>query len=208
MENNPTVLSQAHFRYLNAKEMDNPFSFIHELCERETELHYLKRDVLDLVKTAYSYREEFYTGVSKNFGYNQIQVIKIIEILFVLHRTNLDLNPGNVRSYENSYNCLNREEKNDIRVFLDDFFTFHSLDEWREFMDDLLIHAYKEGGEGLFNYVDEPFKTIGYFERLVEAIFLIYEIQHLKESYPKASADAIEEVINATGKKESDGGRK
>jgi len=194
MENKPATLSQVHFRYLNAGETENPFGFVNEFCVQETELCYLRQDILDLLKTAYSYKEEFYAGVSKSFGYNQIQIIKVIEILFVLHCTDLDLKPGNVRSYENNYNCLNREEKNDVRVFLDDFFTFHSLDEWRELMDDLLIYAYKEGDEGLFNYVDEPFKTIGYFEKLAEAIFLVYEIQHFKEGYPKASVDPRADV--------------
>src|SRR5690606_26801065 len=117
---------------------------------------------------------------------NQIQLIKVVEILFVLHCGKLNLKPGNVRSYANNYRHLNREEMNDIRVFLCDFFAFRSLSEWHEFIDELLIYAYKEGDEGLFNDVDKPFKVMAYFEKLAEAIFLIYEIMKLKESYPKS----------------------
>ncbi|MEC3881103.1 hypothetical protein [Parapedobacter sp. 10938] len=184
---NPAPVNQARFRHLSAEEIENPLTYIEELCERETALYYLNRDILDLVKTAYSYREEFFEGIHKSYAYNQIQVIKVVEILFVLYCGKLDLKSGNVRSYENNFSCLNRDEMNDIRVFLDDFFAFHSLSEWHEFIDDLLIHAYKEGSEGLFNNVKEPFKVMAYFEKLAEAIFLVYEIQRLKESYPKAS---------------------
>jgi len=188
MQDNQLPLSKTRFRHLRAEEIENPLAYINELCEQETALHYLNRDILDLVKTAYSYREEFFEGIHKSYAYNQIQVIKVVEILFVLHCGKLDLKPGNVRSYENKFSYLSREEMNDIRVFLDDFFAFRSLSEWHEFIDDLLIYAYKEGGEGLFNDVKEPFKMMAYFEKLAEAIFLIYEIMNLKESYPKASS--------------------
>jgi len=192
MQDNQLSLNHTRFRHLRAKEIENPLTYINELCERETALDYLNRDILDLIKTAYSYREEFFEGIHKSYAYNQIQVIKVVEILFVLHCGKLDLKPGNVRSYQNNFRYLNREEMNDIRVFLDDFFTFHSLSEWQSFIDDLLIHAYKEGGEGLFNDVKEPFKVMAYFEKLAEAIFLVYEIMKLRESHPKASGEVAE----------------
>lgn len=195
MQDNLLSLNQTRFRHLRAEEIENPFTYINELCEHETELYYLNRDILDLVKTAYSYREEFFEGIHKSYAYNQIQVIKVVEILFVLHCSKLDLKPGNVRSYVNNYRYLNREEINDIRVFLGDFFAFRSLSEWHEFIDDLLIYAYKEGDEGLFNDVDKPFKVMAYFEKLAEAFFLVYEIQQLKERYPKASVHSVVDSV-------------
>jgi len=189
---NPNSLNQARFRYLEPSAIEDPFSFVNAFCEQEAELYYLKRDVLDLVKTAYSYREEFFAGTSRSYAYSQIQLVKTVEILYVLQCTTLDLNPGNVRRYKNKYSCLSREEMKEPRVFLNDFFAFHSLDEWHELIDELLIHAYKEWDEGLFDNIPEPFKVMAYFEKLTEAIFLVHEIQRLKESYPKASGEVAE----------------
>ncbi len=189
MENNPMQLSQARFRYLEASIVENPFRFIREFCDRATEMQYLKRDILDLLKTAYSYREEFYAGTSKSYAYNQIEFIKIVEVMYVLHVGDLDLKPGPIRSYVNRYVCLDKSEQNDIRVFLSSFFTFHNLNEWLSVLDDLLIHAYKEGDPDYFTCEKEPFKTMAYLEKMAEAFFLVYEIMDLKESYPKASGE-------------------
>ncbi|WP_257666240.1 hypothetical protein [Parapedobacter tibetensis] len=206
METKQTSLDQTHFRYLKAEEIENPFIYINEFCEKETEMYYFRRDTLYLIKTAFSYDETFLAGCNSNYAYSQKQLIKVIETMYVLHHADMDLKPGNIRNYENSYKCLERDERNNLRVFLDDFFGYKDLDGWHELLDDLLIYAYKEGGEGFFDYADKPFKTMDYFEKLVEAIFLIYEIRHLKDSYPKASTDAIKETIHATDKGESDGG--
>ena len=187
MGNNKTHFVHANFRYLREDDTQNPLHFINVLCGQETTLYYLKQDVLNLVKTAYSYGEEFYGSTGKSYAYDQIQLVKVVEIMNVLHSSGLDLSPGNIRSYENSYPSLSLEEKNDIRIFLADFFTFRSLDGWEELLDDLLIHAYKEGSEGFFDNVREPFRIMVYLEKLTEAIFLVYEILRLKESYPKAS---------------------
>src|SRR5690606_16128131 len=109
---NLTPLNQVRFRYLEPAAIEDPLSFINAFCEQEAKLYYLKRDVLNLVKTAYSYREEFFAGISRSYAYNQIQLIKTVEILYVLQRSKLDLYPGNVRSYESDYRCLNRDEMN------------------------------------------------------------------------------------------------
>ena len=191
METKSTPLSQGHFRYLSVNEIEDPFAFVSEFCETEAELHYLKRDTIHLLKTAYSYGEEFYAGTSKQYGYCQITLIKVIEIMYVLYCGKIELKPGNIRSYENKYEILNNDERNDIRLFLNDFFSYRDLQDWHELMDDLLIYAYKEGGEGFFNCLDEPFRTIDYLEKLTESIFLVYEINRFRRNFPVASTAAI-----------------
>ena len=195
MQDNQMPLAQARLRYLPTSTIEDPFDFIREFCGVEMEMHYLKQDILDLLKTAYSYGEEFYAGPSKSYAYNQIQFIKVIEVMYVLHVGNWHLKAGTLRSYVNDYTCLDKSEQNDIRVFLNSFFTFHDLNEWLSVLDELLIHAYKEGDRDYFTYEKEPFKTMAYLEKMAEAIFLVYEIQQLKESYPKASAHPVADSV-------------
>lgn len=187
--NSQTLLDQCRFRYLETWAIEDPFSFIREFCAHEMEMEYLKRDVLDLLKTAYSYREEFFAGTHKSYVYNQIQLVKVVEVMYVLHVGDWDLKPGLIRQYVNRYSCLDNSEQKDIRIFLSGFFTFHNLNEWLSVLDDLLIHAYKEGDPDYFVYEKEPFKTMTYLEKLTEAVFLVYEIMDLKATYPKASGD-------------------
>src|SRR5690606_11905482 len=84
METSDTTLGQSDFRYLKAEEVANPFIYINEFCERETELGYFRQDILDLLKTAYSYCEKFYTGSSPSYAYYQQQLIRLIEALYAL----------------------------------------------------------------------------------------------------------------------------
>jgi len=200
MENNQKTLGQVHFRYLRGEEIEYPFVYLNEFCERETEIHYFRQDILDLLKTAYSYQEKFYTGHEPSYGYHQRQLIKVVEAMYVLHVGDMDLRPGNIRSYENRYERLSNDERNDIRIFLEDFFAARDLEEWRSLMDELLIFSYKEGGEGYFSYLDKPFEIIEYFEKLIEAVFLVYEIRRLKERYPKASDDTVAEAAGGSSR--------
>lgn len=187
MANTQASIEQCRFRYLKGDAIKDPFSFIREFCSLEMEIESLKQNILNLVKTAYSYHEEFYTGPGKAYVYDQIEFIKVVEVMYVLHASDWDLCPGALRSYTNRYTCLTDGEQQDIRIFLDEFFSFHDLGGWLEILDDLLIHAYKEGGPHYFTEEREPFKTMAYLEKMAEAVFLVYEIISLKESYPQAS---------------------
>lgn len=189
MENNRMPLGQCRYRYLEAGVIEDPFSFIREFCGLEAEMQCLKRGILNLLKTAYSYQEEFYEGTSRSYTYDQIEFIKVVEVMYALYVGDWDLKPGPIRNYVNRYTCLDEGEQNDLRVFLNSFFSFHGLNEWLELLDDLLIHAYKEGDPDYFTYEKEPFKTMAYLEKMAEAVFLAYEIMDRKERYPKASGE-------------------
>ena len=181
------LIGQCRFRYLKADTLKNPFGFIREFCSLEMEMESLRQNILNLVKTAYSYHEEFYARPGKAYVYDQIEFVKVVEVMYVLYAGDWDLGPGALRSYTNRYTCLTNDELKNIRIFLDEFFSFHDLNGWLELLDDLLIHAYKEGGPHYFTEEREPFKTMAYLEKMAEAVFLVYEIISLKENYPKAS---------------------
>src|SRR5690606_34674302 len=158
------------------KEIENPISFINEFCGRETELCYFRQDVLDLLKTAYSYKEEFYTGASPSHGYCQQQLIRLIEAIYVLTTKDVSVSRPTDTSLAHDYRLLNTLERSEIRLFLNDFFEYKDLDNWREYLDDILIHAYKEGNVGYFEYDKTPFKSMDMLGKFTEAVFLIYEI--------------------------------
>src|SRR5690606_26828088 len=167
---------QMHFRHLSAEELENPFMYINEFCEQETRVHYFRQDILDLLKTAYSHKEKFYTGTSPSYGYYQQQLIRIMEAVYVLYARGYEFPAEAGKAFLDHYHCLSSEEIVDIGYFIASFFEYKDLDEWRGYLDDILLHAYKEGGVGYFEYDETPFKTIGLLEKFAEAIFLIYEL--------------------------------
>jgi len=176
MENSQISLNQMHFRHLSAEEIENPFIYINEFCEQETRVYYFRQDVLDLLKTAYSYQEKFYTGHSPSYGYYQQQLIRIMEAVYVLYTRGYEFSTEAGKVLVHRYYSLSNEEIVHINDFLEDFFGYKDLDEWREYLDDILLHAYKEGGVGYFEYDETPFFTIGLLEKFVETIFLIHEL--------------------------------
>lgn len=201
MENNQTSLNQMHFRHLSAEEIENPFIYINEFCERETRFHYFRQDILDLLKTAYSLEEKFYSSHSPSYGYDQQQLIRVIEAVYVLYIGEYNFSSGRGKVSVEHHECLTSQEVADIGHFLEDFFDYKDLDEWREYLDEILLHAYKEGGVGFFEYDKTPFKTIGLLEKFVEAVFLIHELAPHERigTAPDTPADEADELERVDG---------
>lgn len=176
MKASPITLEQVRFRYLKVEQVADPIAYINNFCEQEATLDYFRQGVLDLLKTAYSHSEKFYSGASPSYAYYQQQLIRLIEISYVLTLRGDSFSFAEDTTLKNDYRCLDPLERRDVSVFLDYFFEYKNLDEWCEYLDDILIHAYKEGGAGYFDYDERPFKNIEMMEKLAEAVFLIYEV--------------------------------
>ena len=174
--NGQTLLTQAHFRHLNKEEIEDPFIYINEFCGRETAVHYFRQDILDLLKTAYSYEEKIYSDHSPNYGYDQQQLVKVMEAVYVLYAKGYTFSTKVGKVHTDRYHGLNFEEIVNITYFLKGLFDYKNLNEWREYLDDILIHAYKESSVGYFEYDNTPFLTIGLLEKLTEAVFVIHEL--------------------------------
>lgn len=202
MQDHLPLLDHTHFRHLSDEEIENPFIYINEFCERETKFHYFRRDILDLLKTAYSYEEKFYSNHSPSYGYDQQQLIRIMEAVYVLYLRRYNFTSGRSRVPMEYHGCLNNQEVADVGHFLEEFFGYKDLDGWREYLDEILIHAYKEGGVGFFEYDKTPFKTIGLLEKFVEAVFLIHELnarERAEETPELSEVSGTPEIPESSG---------
>lgn len=187
MQNDQPSLSQMHFRHLSAEEIENPFIYINEFCERETRFHYFRQDILDLLKTAYSYEEKFYSSHSPSYGYDQQQLIRVMEAVYVLYLRAYNFSSGREKVPIEHHECLNTQEAADIDHFLEDFFDYKDLDEWREYLDEILLHAYKEGGVVFLNMTRHRSKPLDYWRSLWKLFFSSMSLHRTSgwSRYPK-----------------------
>lgn len=95
------------------------------------------------------------------------------------------------------YRTLAADEINDIQLFLERFFTFKTLDEWRRLLDELLGYAYLTDNLEVVEYPYSIFVVIELLEKLVEAFFLINHIQCWKRKQPIAQ---VEEIAGCDGR--------
>ena len=203
MENNQTLSGDIHFRHLNKDEIEDPFIFINHFCELETDICCFRRDVLDLLKTAYSYNEQYYSGNSPSYGYYQQSLIRVMEAVYVLYESGYRFSSEVRDSFINGCRCLTINDIKDVTSFLEEFFGYKDLNEWRAYLDDILIYAYKEDGVGYFEYDETPFFNIGMLGKFVEAVFLIHELGSLNEK-SEISESSAGEANDQVGKVEDE----
>lgn len=189
-------LKWKHFRHLTSEEFDNPLLPLIELCCSETDLYYLREDTHRFIRATSCHNVDF---DEENYGemfffYQRFQ--KHIELLYLLAHRYPDWKASIKsplyqlkiigRSYtlvdddikgETTLNFrkLSKNEVMDIGLFMNKFFNFMTLQEWRDTMDDLIRAVFSR--ESFSEYEPQAFHIYEYLEKLSEAMFLTYEIR-------------------------------
>lgn len=202
MENLHPTLQETHFRYLKADAMKDPVWFIKRFCSTETELELFRQDINFLIQAAGTkikdHQGKFYRYADE-YVYNHRKIIEAIECLWVffhLDLSNLQLTDHHplfqtskwkkegidvkerLAGPAKHFRKLENKEINNVFLFLQDFFLFNDLNEWREVLDDLLSYAHIDESIAFESayFSCELIPIASYLEKMVEALFLIAEL--------------------------------
>lgn len=198
MKNEKSVLENTSFRYLLPDEIANPHYHTVAFYGCDHQVECFRFEVLSLIKTACS---KLYYGEEKKYYSIHHQFIKLMELAFLLKEAANDfvLSEGHPLYRKNSgpfvwhednikdlrgaginLRVLNGAEVNNIQLFFHDFFSNKSLEEWSIILDDLLHCALKKSTlNKLFNLSYEMLFIKEYMEKMVEAMFLVFNTTSL-----------------------------
>ncbi len=189
------MLKKRTFRHLDVSEIEDPLFPLMELCCSETTLDYYRREINLFTRASCCHNIKFRPvdfGLMY-FVYNML--CKHMELLFVfMHRYNdWTLSPSTslyqyqkIGNYKTVYDedmyhgttmefkALNNAEFVDLKLFMDNFFQFQSLMNWRRTMDSMMDLVFSE--ESFGQLYDEAQQIFEYLDKLGEAMFLAYEI--------------------------------
>lgn len=225
MENLHEAIKTNNFRYLTEVDVQNPLSFVKNFCHFETEVEIFREDIRFLLNAASTRKSDFngkFYVNSEDYAFNLQQMISVIEVLWVLYHRPIpklkisDTHPlyqksswvtdgidiqKRINNGAAHFRMLENREINDIWIFLEDFFSYRDLNEWRKILDDLLIYAYTN--DSIFNGTDLLYESVAireYLEKSIEAIFLIADLSF---NYSKSSDHILaksnqEANLNAT----------
>jgi len=209
MKNALENIQAGHFRYLKEEDIQTPLSFVKEFCSFETEVETFREEVHFLINAATTRKSDFngkFYVNSEDYAYNLRQMISVVEVLWILHhhpilqfnisethplyqkppqkRAGIDVQKR-INNNVANFRKLEDREINDISIFLDEFFSYRNLNEWRELLDDLLTYAYTN--DSIFDGTTLLYESVAireYLEKMAEAVFLIADIsfKHLESS--------------------------
>jgi len=199
METNQNLFPAVHFRYMTAEDFSNPFSYVYQLFRHETDLDYLRDDIIDLIRSAFSDQDAglLRKGRFQECAFTQRRLIKMMETAFRIiqiapkivfpeaHPWQKTLRqpacPDRTRrprsGYFQQFLILNYEEIIHPVTSLTAFFSYRTLEEWREILDDLLGYAYDESDPIGTDEQGHAFKIVNELERLTETLYVVYEIR-------------------------------
>ena len=199
METNQNLFPAVHFRYMTAEEFNNPFSYVYQLFRHETDIDYLREDITDLIRSAFSDQDAgiLRKGRFQEYAFTQRRLIKMMETAFRIMQITPEIifpedhpwqttlrqpaGPDRIRrprsGYFQQFQILNYEEIIHPVASLTSFFSYRTLEEWREILDDLLGYAYDESDPIGSREQGHAFKIMDELERLTETLYVIYEIR-------------------------------
>lgn len=193
-----SALENLSFRYLLEDDIANPHYHIVAFYGCDHHIEIFRYEINNLIKTSCS--TSFY-GDRKRFYSSHHQLTKLIELAFVLKETNVDLilgdehelsrtnkgpfiwhedNMGDLAGAGLNLRVLDGHEINNVQTVFEGFFAYKSLDEWYKFLDDVLLCAEKKSI--LNREQNKSYEIIfvkEYLEKLIEAMFLVYNTTSL-----------------------------
>jgi len=208
MENQSVSLEHTNFRYLHDDEIADPLYYISAFCEAETDLYYFREDILGFLKSGFAHHMVGPAGQNPYFADTQQELIRMIELLYVVYAGGIDIRLPTDHPYSQNtqipfidrlktgcaltrtdflYRSLTTDEMVDIRNFLGRFFSFKTLDEWRQLLDELLSSAYLAEVGGVMTYPSSIFTVIELVEKLAEAFFWVNHVQVWKANRQQSS---------------------
>lgn len=180
------------YHHLTRKEIAHPIRFIKFFCRSETGLNEFRQEILDMIKSACS-PDKF--GDREVYFYNYRCLLKLLDIAHILYKRQQSFSlTGNSFSLTRIHNerftayyeqliktdfrTLSVEERGDVKLFFNSFFSFQTLKEWQMTFSRFVEYAYRR------DTIDEVFDEgsimillMEYTEKFLEAIYLIYHTQ-------------------------------
>lgn len=220
MENLHEAIRTSNFRYLTEDAIQTPLSFIENFCYFETEVETFRKDILFFLHAATTRKSDFngkFYVNSEDYAYNCRQLISVIEVLWVLYHQPIpqlripDTHPlyqksswatdridieKRINSGAAHFRKLENREINDIGFFLEEFFLYRNLNEWREILDDLLTYAYTN--ESIFDGTELLYESVAIYEYLEKAVEAIFLIADLNFKYNKSTDDIQTKGVQET----------
>ncbi len=188
-------LKKRNLRQLTGKEFKNPLLPLVELCCSETSLDYLVEDTHRFIRATSCEVSGFTASDFGEMLFFYERFLKHIELLYLFMSCypdwrvskdspfyDIPVSTGRRTIYDADmfggtylkFHKLAENEFWDLRVFMESFFTFKPLREWRHTLDDMLYHVFSD--ETFPQYHTDAFQTFAYLDKLSEAMFLAYLI--------------------------------
>lgn len=192
-------LKKHRLPHLTREDVNNPLFTLVELCCSETDLHHLRNDTLQFIRSTACQNSGFDEEDYGTMFFFYLRFLKHIELLYVLmHRYpdwsastdspfyRLEITGYSYTIVDDDFKGstklefwkLGKEEVLDVSVFMRSFFKFRTLRQWQMTVDDLVQTVFSR--ETFSEYDNDAFQVYEYLEKLAEALFLAYEI-HGKE---------------------------
>ncbi|MDR2271842.1 MAG: hypothetical protein LBF27_13140 [Sphingobacterium sp.] len=198
MKNTQKKLKAKHFRYLSKEYIEDPMKYLIEFFEQETHVHYFITDINLLVNAASNAKMN---SPHSHSGYNTKKLIELVELAYVIFKKcNLKKvkNPLDFFKSDSDYwNYVSGEclSVNDIELPEDEisrFFSYQSLGQWYEVLDEIWINISDRNGEFLGNVGKEILAVRELLQRLAISLHKIYE----NKSLPNCITNNQEEIEN------------
>src|SRR5690606_41994550 len=86
METNQNLLSAVPFRYLTPDDQQQPFSHVHQLFQYETDVDFLRDDISDLIRSAFSAHDAglLRKGRLQDYAVTHRRLVRMMEIAFCI----------------------------------------------------------------------------------------------------------------------------
>lgn len=187
----PIQKKAKRFRYLSKDMVKNPLIYLHQFFYYETNLHYWLNDI-NVFVNAGAYPELSCPDELEN-GFHCRQMIQQIEIAYVIFKQcklekqkqplNLFPTREDYYNYVTSGQYTHRGEVNPSDS-LSKFFSFQSLDEWYDTLDDLWMYQTTGKSNDYDNFGDKIVAIKELLFRMVHALHNIWENEGLFVSVP------------------------
>lgn len=198
MKNTQKKLKAKHFRYLSKEYIADPLMYLNEFFEQETFINYLLMDINLLINAASNAKMNSPHSPS---GYNTKKLIELVELAYVIFKKcNLKKlkNPLDFFKCDSDYwnyvsgECLSVNDIESPEDEISRFFSYQSLGQWYETLDEIWINISDRNSEFLGNVGKEILATRELLQRLAISLHKIYE----NKSLPESIANNQEEVEN------------
>jgi len=189
-------LRKRKFRHLTDEQFKNPLLPLVELCCSETSLDYLAEETHQFIRATNGRNTGFVGSDYGNMYFFYERFCKYIELLYVLMVRYPDWKTAKESPlYQTKVMGLSREiydgdmyrgtlvkfskltisEFWNLRKFMESFFAFKTLDEWRNTLDDMMRMVLSD--ESFTEYNKHAYQIFEYLDKLSESMFLAYLIR-------------------------------
>ncbi|KKO92274.1 hypothetical protein AAW12_05870 [Sphingobacterium sp. Ag1] len=181
MKNTQKKLKAKHFRYLSQEYIDDPMKYLEDFFVNGTRIDYWLRDVNLLINIATNHQMASPTCINNYYIKELIQQVEIAYIIFKKCNIQIIENPLFFFSKKADYWKYTIDgiyTNNGIESSTDSiarFFSYKTLRQWYEVLDDLWIKTGNADDEFMSNQADEILAILELIQRLAVSLDKIRE---------------------------------